>query len=120
LDVFPDVDGLFFDGLNTYDCNCKYCMETMLANKINVSCFYTVYYVNIVQVIDPHERWRFYKQVINDFKSEMTALIRAKNRYKGTPFFFFFFGTPFFCGYNSTNQLTPTLVSVRYFTTTGT
>jgi hypothetical protein len=37
----------------------------MLAKKINIT--------------DPTERWKFYKQVINDFKTEVTALIRAKN-----------------------------------------
>lgn len=36
LDQFPDLAGLFFDGLNVYDCNCKYCKESMQAKKINV------------------------------------------------------------------------------------
>ncbi|UUZ86127.1 beta-galactosidase trimerization domain-containing protein [Paenibacillus sp. P26] len=64
LDTF-EVDGLFYDIVKTIECSCSYCRTGMEAKGL-----------------DPRrasDRLRYAAEMIDDFKREMTALIREYN-----------------------------------------
>ncbi|CAM3375297.1 alpha-amylase family protein [Marinicrinis lubricantis] len=63
LEQFDPVDGLFFDILFPVSCCCKYCRESMLK-----------------QGLEPHrheDRMKHSQQVIDEFKLEMSAMVRS-------------------------------------------
>lgn len=65
LEEFKEVDGLFFDMIADLDCSCKHCREKMQKLGFNP--------------LNKQDRIKFYKQTTDEFKREMTDLIRQYN-----------------------------------------
>lgn len=65
LETLP-TDGVFFDIVFLGDCSCKYCLQDMKEQGIDV--------------LDVQSRLKFNQDMIDDFKEDMTKFIRKVNK----------------------------------------